>query len=397
MLDPLAVRGETPVPEEEEAASGEKEKPVWESERLSQVPFRVFRGHTDAVSCCHFCCDDTKIMSCSRDRTARLWDASLGSLIHVYKEHTAPISECDITSDNQRMMTSSYDKTVKSWDVETGKVQWSVALNGLVTSCNVSADGKRVVCSLDVENAVCIIDATTASEVTHLNDHHASSVTRCCFDPAGERVCSVSSDGGVKLWDVTARRTTIAINQAHGNVISDCGFSANGRLLCTASWDKTLKLWDINTGEFRHGGPSILKGVHRGSISSCEFSKDASVLVSAGYDKTIAFWDVASARKKLVLKGHDDWVLDATVSANKKWILSSSKDSTLRLWDLWHYEQIPAVMENRKAIGSRMAQCEKCDKPFPIMHWDDAAVTSCLFCRLALPAQNAFPVPSPAL
>ncbi|KAM4614090.1 WD repeat-containing protein 88 [Discoglossus pictus] len=374
---------------------GHGEEATWDSERLAKVPYKVFRGHTDAVTSCHFCFEDTKILSCSHDRTAKLWDVSKSSPLHVFgDEHTAPISECSLTADNTRMVTSSYDKTVKVWDMETGKVIWSVDLEGLVTSCDISKDGKHVVCSLDVQNSLSIMDSATASRVARLKDHHASTITRCCFDPESQRVCSVSSDCSIKLWDMVAKSTTIKINQAHTNLISDCTFSQNGRLLCTASWDKCLKMWDVNSGEFRHRGPDVFHKVHTGSVSSCAFAKDVSVLVSGGYDKTIVLWDVDSAYKKLVLKGHDDWVLDVAISSNKKRILSSSKDCTLRLWNIENYEQIPAVIENNRVIGSRIIQCEDCEKPFSSQQLDDPRGSNrCVFCRLASPARNICPLP----
>ncbi|XP_077308823.1 WD repeat-containing protein 88 [Lithobates pipiens] len=388
-MDPLCVQEADPVPEE----SGEKE---WRSDRLSQIPFQILRGHTGAVSSCHFCCQDTKLLTCSHDQTAKLWDLSTSTPICDYGgEHTAPISQCSPTQDNSRMVTSSYDKTVKFWDLETGNVLWSVSLDGLVTSCNVSGDGKLVVCSVDVDNALCVINSTTASRVLNIKDQHTSTITRCCFDTKSQRICSVSSDRAIKLWDMIAQRTTINISGAHSNVISDCGFSSNGLLLCTASWDKSIKLWDINAGEYRHHGPGSLLHAHSGCVSSCAFSEDGSTLISGGYDKTIVVWDVSSACKKLVLKGHTDWVLDVALSSDKKRILSASKDSTLRLWDIENCEEIPAVIENKKAIGPRLAQCEACQKPFPIMHWDNTNVTHrCVFCRHSTASRDTLhPVP----
>ncbi|XP_077144761.1 WD repeat-containing protein 88-like isoform X1 [Ranitomeya variabilis] len=76
--------------------------------------------------------------------------------------------EKDEMRSHLRMVTSSYDRTVKLWDLQTGKVLWSVSLDGLVTSCNVSGDGKHVVCSVDVENGICIIDCTMASKVMYI-------------------------------------------------------------------------------------------------------------------------------------------------------------------------------------------------------------------------------------
>ncbi|KAE8608923.1 hypothetical protein XENTR_v10011665 [Xenopus tropicalis] len=396
MLDPLAVEQERSVAKPQ---SGEES--LWESERLSQVPYRVFRGHKGAVNSCHFCFEDTKILSCSHDTTAKLWDVSRCDPVHVFgDEHKAPISECNLTADNKRMVTSSYDKTVKLWDMECGQLIWSVSLEGLVNSCNISSDGKLVLCALDMDNSLYIIDSATGSKIAYIKDQHLSTITRCCFDPEIQRVCSVSSDRTIKLWDIKAQHATIIIRNAHSNVISDCRFSSNGHILCTASWDKCLKLWDINAGQFRHQRPDVLHKAHKGSVSSCTFSKDMSVIVSGGYDKTVVLWDVIAASKKLVLKGHEDWVLDVSLSANKKWIVSSSKDSTLRLWNIENYEKIPAVTENIRALGSTVVQCEECKKPFSFMNWDNPDLLKrCVFCRLATPSRICPlpPIPDPVL
>ncbi|XP_069490211.1 WD repeat-containing protein 88 isoform X2 [Ambystoma mexicanum] len=357
LVDPLALEEALAVEE-----SPVEEVQDWDSQKLSQIPYRVLRGHCDGVSSCCFCFGDEKIISCSTDRTAKLWDVAKGTLIQDFgEEHTAPISECSLTADNRRMITSSYDKTVKAWDLETGKVLWSVNHEGLVTSCNISSDGKLAVSAVDVENAICVIDVTTGSRVAYVKDHHKSTVTRCCFDPDNQRVCSVSSDRTIKLWDTLAQSTTITINKSHDNIISDCNFSLNGRLLCTASWDKTLKTWDIKTGAFRSHGPSLFSNAHEGSVSACAFSDDASLLVSGAYDKSIVLWNVDTACKKVILKGHEDWVTDVALSSNKKLVLSACK-------------------------------CEECGKPFSLVDWDDPdAITRCVFCRLASPERIILP------
>ncbi|XP_019391390.1 PREDICTED: WD repeat-containing protein 88 isoform X1 [Crocodylus porosus] len=390
--DPLAL-GEVLPPPLPPAASSRGSR--WgDHEEIAQIPFKILQGHKDAVSSCHFCCEDTKILSSSFDRSVKLWDVAKGVHIQVFEEeHTAPISECSLTPDNKRVITSSYDKTVKAWDMETGKMLWTIEHEGLVTSCNISYDGKYVVSGLDKENAICITDAVNATTAMYIQDHHRSTVTRCCFDPDNQRVASVSYDKTIKLWDIVAQSTTVTIDEGHSNVISDCCFTLDGRYLCTASWDRTLKIWDIKTGDFRHHGPIVLKEGHQGSVSSCLFSKDASLVVSGAYDKSIAVWDIRTGYKKLTLQGHGDWVMDVAVSSNKKWILSSSKDSTLRLWNIENADHIPAVIENRKR-GSQIVQCEDCEKPFSLLQCNDSGVvTKCVFCRLAMPTRNIMPLP----
>ncbi|XP_048372036.1 WD repeat-containing protein 88 [Sphaerodactylus townsendi] len=362
--------------------------------RLAKIRRKVLKGHSDAVTSCHLCFDDTKIISGSYDSTVKLWDISQRAPIQTFlEEHSGPISECCLSPDNRRLITVSYDKTLKTWDIETGKVLWSVEQDNVLTSCDVSHDGKYIVCGSDIENAICLVDAENAEQVAYVREHHRSTVRRCRFDPYNQRIATVSSDMSIKFWDILAQSTTITVEKAHTNAISDCCFSLDGHYLCTAGWDEVLKLWDVRTGEFRSHGPIVLEQGHLGIIGCCIFSKDASLLVSGGFDKTVVVWDSTQAYKKISLKGHDHWVTDVAISSNKKLIVTSSKDSTLRLWDIENANDVPVVIHAIKARGSKIAKCEECEKPFLIFQEKEEKVeTRCLFCRLKA-YKSVLPVP----
>ncbi|KAM6253173.1 WD repeat-containing protein 88 [Porphyrio hochstetteri] len=366
-----------------------------DGEPMAELQFKILRGHSDTVSSCHFCFEDTKILSCSYDRTVKLWDVEKAFSVQIFEEeHTAPISECNLTPDDRRVVTSSYDNTVKAWDMETGKMLWTVEHEGLVTSCNISCDGRYVVSSSDKENTIHVFDAVSATVMAHIPGHHKSTITRCCFDPENQRVASVSYDKTIKLWDMIKQSTSTAINEGHSNAISDCCFSSDGRYLCTASWDKSLKVWDIKRGDFQCHKPISWNEGHESSVSSCVFSQDASLLVSGGYDQTVATWDTEAGYKKLSLKGHWDWVTDVAISKSKKLILSASKDSTLRLWNIEKMDHSAPVIESRKARGSKIAQCEECGKPFLCLQQRDSEIIpKCVLCRLASPVKETLPLP----
>ncbi|MBZ3885337.1 WD repeat-containing protein 88 [Sciurus carolinensis] len=343
-LDPLALDKDTPqMPVKQEIMPEEK---VWgDHQPLSKIPFKILSGHEHVVSSCHFCVNDTKLLS------------------------------------------SSYDRTVKLW--------WRINHDYFIVSCKFSPDGKYVALSSDVDHGICIMDAKNTTILANIKDHHRRSIMACCFDPDSQKLASVSLDRSIKIWDVTSKATLLTITQAHENAISNCCFTFSGHFLCSSSWDKNLKIWNVHTGEFRNRGACVtLMQGHNGCVSSCCFARDNSFLISGGFDKSVAIWDVGEGYRKLSLKGHEDWVMDVAISNNKKWILSASKDRTMRLWNIENIDQVPLVIENKKAMGIRVKQCEGCDRPFSTLESDSALeiVTKCIFCRrdpTDLPAESS--------
>ncbi|XP_032891489.1 WD repeat-containing protein 88 [Amblyraja radiata] len=351
-------------------------------QRLTKIPYQVYLGHTSQVSCCNFCFDDTRFITSSFDESVILWDVATRSQVCDYRLHTAPVTECCLSPDNQRLFTSSWDKSLKAWDVETGKVLWAVVHHRPLTCCDISFDGRHVVCGSDINNAVYIRASDSGYPIASLQEQHGSTVTRCRFSPDGQRVASTSCDRTARIWDMLTRRTTITL-QRHGNVVSDCCFTQQGNALCTSSWDRTLLIWDVSVGQFRSQGPLKLAGGHRGCVSSCTFSRDANLIVAGSYDHSVSIWDTAGLYTKLVLKDHNDWVTDVDISADNARVLSACKDSTVLLWNIERLDQIPAVQSQRKLGGENVVQCAECHKPFSICLEDSSLPTCCSFCRLS--------------
>jgi platelet-activating factor acetylhydrolase IB subunit alpha len=62
-------------------------------------------------------------------------------------------------------------------------------------------------------------------------------------------------------------------------------------------------------------------------------------LLSASRDKTIKIWVVRNARCVVTLTGHDSWDFDLVFHPNRKFLLSSSDDMNIRIWDLTNGRQ----------------------------------------------------------
>ncbi|MEB3293759.1 MAG: serine/threonine protein kinase, partial [Synechococcales bacterium] len=113
----------------------------------------------------------------------------------------------------------------------------------------------------------------------------------------------------------------------HTAAVRAIAFSPNGECLATAGDDRTIRLWDPRSGHCLR----VLAG-HPWVISSLAFSEDGELLVSGSWDATVKVWEVRSGKELAILVGHTDCITDLVVTKNM--ILSSSRDRTIKQWNL---------------------------------------------------------------
>ena len=66
----------------------------------------MIRGHKEGINSATFCCDDTRILTSSKDGTVRMWKSDGGDELVKYESLHAPganITKCCISADNNRL------------------------------------------------------------------------------------------------------------------------------------------------------------------------------------------------------------------------------------------------------------------------------------------------------
>lgn len=120
----------------------------------------VFGRHTGIVYAGAFSADGTKVVTCSGDLTARVWEASTGREIAVLRGHTARLADASFSPNGRLVVTSSADKTARVWEAETGRLLIVFENHAdLVSGASFSPDGKRVLTSSD-DGTARIIDCS---------------------------------------------------------------------------------------------------------------------------------------------------------------------------------------------------------------------------------------------
>jgi ribosome assembly protein 4 len=165
-------------------------------------------------------------------------------------------------------------------------------------------------------------------------DIYTSLVKSGATSTEDELVLSVSPQAVFKVRAVSRCASSIA---GHGQPILTAQFSpADGSRLCTGSGDNSARIWDCETGT-----PfSTLKG-HTGWVLCVAYSPDNTLLATGSHDNTVRIWE-AKTGKPLgnALKGHTKFIRSLSwepyhlEERGRPRLASSSKDATVRVWDV---------------------------------------------------------------
>ncbi|KAI5962573.1 TAF5 [Candida pseudojiufengensis] len=201
-------------------------------------------GHSGPVYGLSFSPDNKFLITCSEDKTVRLWSLDTFTALVSYKGHNQPVWDVKFSPFGHYFATASHDQTARLW-------------------------------------------ATDHIYPLRIFAGHINDVDCVEFHPNSNYVFTGSSDKTCRMWDVQNGHC-VRIFMGHTSAVNCLAVSPDGRWLASAGEDNVINLWDIGTGRRL----KAMKGHGRSSIYSLSFSKDGTILVSGSGDNSVRVWDV---------------------------------------------------------------------------------------------------------
>jgi len=319
-------------PDGRRVVSGSRDKSarIWDASSGQQL--LMLSGHTGGLNDAQFSPDGREVVTAAADRTARLWDAASGKELRVLSGHTDYLASATFSPDGLRIVTAGGDRTARVWDAASGKQL--LVLSGhtaVMRSAAYSADGKRIVtCAFDGTTRVW--DATSGKQLLVINGP-TSLLEWAAFSPDGRRIVTAAYDKTARIFDAASGLQLLVLN-GHADGVLSASYSPDGRYVVTASLDRTARVWDASSGQ----QVRVLAG-HRHYVHRAVFSPDGRRIVTAASDRTARVWDAPGSEALLVLRGHSEGLMDAVYSPDGARIVTASFDKTARVWDAASGEQ----------------------------------------------------------
>ena len=311
--------------------------------------------------------------SWSREGAIQLWDIDTATQVSTMGKGIGSVGVLAFSEDGKTLASVGWGKVIRFyvWDVGTGLEvahfagqQVSVRGRALAVSPN-----HRFVASVGANrNKIFILDTRTGN-LQHTIKGREDLASSLVFSPDSKTL--VSGHATIRLWNVETGKQMSRLD-GHTRVVDVLTFSPDGKMLASGDASGEIRLWSIGAGGDQLSLPRLLGGItgkgkplsdnpalteHKRPIEALAFNADGTTLVSASRDTTIRLWDVDTRNPHLMIAGHTESIKALTFLGDGKTLVSGSSDCTLRLWNTeTQDQQLTSVKHRWSALDFAFSQ-----------------------------------------
>ncbi|MEH1930489.1 nSTAND1 domain-containing NTPase [Nostoc sp.] len=302
--------------------------------RLKSVMDKVqehnrLEGHLDSVTSVSVSPTENLIVSGSKDKTVRLWRLD-GTLLKTMTNDDA-IYSVNFSPDGQYIVSVGGDKKVKFWKKD-GTLLDSITEDKNIYFVNFSPDNKIIYTLGDGTVRLCEYNSSRIIQnpyKTILRNGQSKVWSAEFSHNNGENIVTASDDGIIRIF--TKDGTAVSSLSGHLASVTYAAFGLNNDTIISSSYDNTVRMWRRQNDKRTW---SNIKSVAANNPYKVKFSPDYKTIAATSIDGNIQLWKDDQLTRQYLIGRHKDKITDLSFSNDSKWIVTASRDQTLRIWSL---------------------------------------------------------------
>lgn len=200
--------------------------------------------HDGYVSCARFL-SESRLLSCSGDSTAILWDLDTSVMINKWKDHGGDVMSISICPKDENLFVSdACDTAARIFDLreDTGCTMKFEGHESDINSVAWMPDGKSFISGSD-DSTVRLFDIRSYQEVEQYTDSSIlCGITSVDPTKSGRIIFAGYDDYSCNGWDTLTAEKPHQL-MGHENRVSCLGVQHDGGAVATGSWDTQLMTW----------------------------------------------------------------------------------------------------------------------------------------------------------
>lgn len=204
--------------------------------------------------------------------------------------------------------------------------------------------------------------------------NHTDDITTIVFSPTGHYVVSGSWDQSIVIQKNDSLGSVVQRIEDYKGAVNSIAFSRDGHRMIAGGQDGNLNFYEFNDSFFQVATPDTTLTIAQGQINRLIFGPGMRTVFSAGYDGRFLTYDLAKdkviplngkqpisaaavaidrmsyfianegnatiyqfdifGKILATFQGHTNDITDLLATVDRKYLISSSKDKTVRIWTI---------------------------------------------------------------